>query len=91
MRDKARRELARKEGHKPVQAKSSEDIDANQKTPSFISGFFIILFGSIVFSFFFSAGEFLLGVLASAAFIIIGMSRIFKASAARAQKERLSQ
>ena len=85
MRMRAKRELSKRdkdEGKSEIQPTST-------KNPSVISGFFLILAGSLVFSIFLSNDQFLLGILAGAGFMILGMSRISKASAAKSRKESL--
>ena len=89
MRRRARKELAKRERSTESDG-DSIDESKEKKPPTFISGFSMIFFGSLTFAIFFSAGQALLGVLASAAFILIGMSRLAKATAAKNQPETLS-
>ena len=87
MRARARKELSKSEGEN-----NSDKIDPKEdKVPSFFSGMMIILFGSLTFSIFYTAGNTLVGILASAPFILIGMSRISKNTAGKAKANTLSE
>jgi len=75
MRENARKELAKRENDD-----SSTNIEEEKEPPSMVSGMFLIFAGSITLVFFWSAGNGLLGLLASAGFIVIGMGRVFRAT-----------
>jgi len=68
---------------------SKEKLEKDEKSPpSFLSGFVMIFLGSTTFAFFSALGNPGLGILSSMAFIIIGASRISKATEYRTKQKQ---
>ncbi len=85
MRRKAQTQLGKTESVTDAPMKTKKE-----KTPSFASGFWLILLGSTTMILFFTINQVLLGILAGAAFTFIGSMRISKASA-RKTKNKMHQ